>query len=675
MKKITLNILLLALMFGTLKAQNTEVEVHWATKVISFSSELTSVQYSSDQILGKPNVLPAGGQNPNAWSPDKPSKKEFIKVGFDEPLNLRQIAIAESHNPGAIYRVFAYDENDKEFLIHTFNPRTIPLKSRFLNIFVEKTPYKVHAVKIELDGAAVPDYFSIDAIAISDSDIPIASEIQIHQWVQAGLVVEMLDANINSEYKEYKPLLSPDGKVMYFSRKNHPDNVGGVNDDEDIWISRLDSAGNWTKAENAGTVLNNAGPNFVCSVTPDGKTVVMLVGNSYLDNGEMEAGVSISTLKDGEWTKPQTLVIENDYNYDEKANYFLSNSRDILIMSVLRDDSRGGRDLYVCFVKEDGKWTEPLNLGTDINTAADEGAPFLAVNDKTLYFSTNGFPGYGGTDIYRSERLDDTWTKWTEPKNLGPDINTEHEDLFFNMPEEGNYAYFSREDENGENSDIFRVEYPIFVKPVPMIAVKGTLLDKSTGEPIAATIIAEELPSGNEIARTSSDPATGDYEFLIPAGKNYTIRAEKEGFLSDTKNLDLREYDENSAKIDHEDLKLSPIKKDEVIVLNNIFFDFDNASFKESSTPELERLAKILHDNTTMTIEVSGHTDGIGNNNYNLRLSKRRAQSVYNYLIGQSISKARLKINYFGENKPIATNDTPEGRKLNRRVEFKITSE
>ncbi|MEQ8425575.1 MAG: OmpA family protein, partial [Cyclobacteriaceae bacterium] len=203
----------------------TSQVVQWGSKVIDFSSELTPVQYSAKQILGKPNVLPAGGQNPNAWTPDKPKRKEFIKIGFDNPIQLEQVAIAESYNPSGLLNVYFYDERDQEHLIHTFSPNSIPLQGRMLNIFVEKTPYKVAAVKLEFDGAALPDYFSIDAVGISDSPYPVIADISIPELLSKGLIVERLDESVNSDFSELNPLLSPDGKTLYFSRKNHPENI------------------------------------------------------------------------------------------------------------------------------------------------------------------------------------------------------------------------------------------------------------------------------------------------------------------------------------------------------------------------------------------------------------------------------------------------------------------
>jgi len=665
---------LLPLVFlASISFSSTAQVVQWASKVIEFSSELTPIQYSAKQTLGKPNVLPAGGQSPNAWAPDRPNRKEFLKLGYDKPISIRQIAIAESHNPSAIYRVFAYDQAGKEYLINTLNPMAIPLKGRMLNIFMEPTPYKVAAVKIEFDGGAVPDYYSIDAVAISDSNYPIIADIPTMQLLASGI----LDNNVNSEYKELNPLLSPDGKTLYFSRQNHPQNIGGVKDKEDIWYSELDSAGRWQLAQNLGA-LNNEGPNFINTikaVTPDGKSAIMvLLGNKYLDNGKMLAGVSISSNVGGVWSKPVALNIINDYNYAEKANYFLADNRKTLLMSVERDDSQGDRDLYVTFMNADSSWSEPVNLGDVVNSAGEESAPFLASDDKTLYFSSTGFSGYGGNDIYVTRRLDDTWTNWSEPENLGPEINSPLEDLFFNIPAASEFAYYSR-GLSETNADIFRVKLPIVKSPDTYVTVKGKVIDKTTGEPVAAKIVYERLPDGKDTGISQTDPETGEYEIRLPTGQLYGLRAEAVGKMSESQNLDLRNI--KSDQVIDKNFNLQPIgvatiAPNATIVLNNIFFDFDKATLKPESAPELDRLIAMLKEKSTMEVEISGHTDNTGPAAYNLSLSERRAKTVVAYIVRGGIPKERLTVQFFGETKPTDTNDTKEGRSKNRRVEFLI---
>ena len=651
--------------------------VQWASKVIDFSSELTPIQYSAQQALGQPNVLPAGGQNPGAWTPDKPKRAEFIKLGYATPMQIQQIAIAESYNPGALYKVYVYDEAGREYLVNTFNPMAVPLQGRMLNVFLDKTTYKVSAVKIEFDGSALPDYFSLDAVAISDSNIPIIANIDLPELLSKGLVVERLDTNVNSDFSEYNPLLSPDGKTLYFSRKNHPENVGGISDKEDIWYSELGADGKWSLAKNIGPQFNNNQPNFVntVSATPDGKAVVLLLGNKYLDKGKMLAGVSISSNVGGKWSDPKALEIEDDYNYNEKANYFLANTRKSLLMSVEREDTQGSRDLYVSFEKDDGKWTKPLNLGKSVNSVGEETAPFLASDDKTLYFSSNGFSGYGGSDVFMTKRLDETWTNWSPVENLGPDINTKLDDLFFNIPSTSEYAYYSR-GVTVDNSDIFRVKMPMFMTPDPIVIVRGKLVDSKTGQPIGAKIIYESLSDGKEVGTTYSDPLTGEYEIHLRGRQQHGVRAEAKDHISENQNLDLRNFTKDGTLVT-KNITLDPIgvalvEENTKINLNNIFFDFDKSILKQESFPELNRIVTLMKDKTTMQVEISGHTDPTGPEAYNLGLSERRAKAVSKYLVEKGIDLDRIKTTYFGETQLLDPSNTREANRKNRRVEFKI---
>jgi outer membrane protein OmpA-like peptidoglycan-associated protein len=389
----------------------------------------------------------------------------------------------------------------------------------------------------------------------------------------------------------------------------------------------------------------------------------------------MTAGVSISTNTGGEWTKPVALNITNDYNYNEKVNYFLTNNRQTLIMSVEREDSRGDRDLYVSFMKSDSVWTEPLNLGDVINTANEESAPFLASDDKTLYFSSKGFSGYGGSDIYVSRRLDDTWTNWSEPENLGPEINSPLEDLFFNIPASSEYAYYSR-GVTDTNTDIFRVKLPIVRSPDPWVTVRGKIIDAQTGKPLGAKIIYERLPDGKELGIAQSNPETGEFEIRLPGGHLYGVRAEAKDKISESQNLDLRNVTSDQVvelkEFDLNPIQVAAIQENITIVLNNVFFDFDKATLKPESFPELNRIVTLMKEKTGMQIEIAGHTDATGPEQYNLGLSERRAKSVIQYLKEKGIETGRLTVLYFGETKPADTNATKEGRKKNRRVEFKI---
>ena len=331
-------------------------QVNWADEVLEFSSEFGKRQYSVNQILGKPNVLPNLGASPNAWAPRKKGKLEFVKVGFKNPIRLQQIAIAETHNPGAIQEIFAYDIEGNEYLLNTFNAHYIPIQGRLFRFFFDKTPYEVAALKIVINGNLLTAHFGIDAIGVSDSNKPIAVEINVTDDVNNDYIPIVLGSNVNSEYNELRPLITPEANTLFFSRQNHPENTGGAKDDEDIWVSKRDSiTGEWMKAKNVGRPLNNNGPNFISSISADGQSMLLLLGNAYYSKNKMTQGISMSTKKeDDTWSKPKNLDILNDYNLSDKANYFLTNDMKTIVMSVERKDSQGDRDLYVIFFG--GRW-------------------------------------------------------------------------------------------------------------------------------------------------------------------------------------------------------------------------------------------------------------------------------------------------------------------------------
>lgn len=438
-------------------------ETQWASEVLYFSSELTDTEYSTKQLLGEPNVLPSGRESANAWTPDRENKDESITVRFANPMKVRQIVIAESYNPSAISIIHLLDTKYNKRLSVALEPEPLSVESRLLNIFIDETTYNVRALQIDIKGDAVPGFYSIDAIGISNSTIPVNGEINLVKGSDENISVSRLGDNINSDYREFRPLITPDGNTMFFSRQYHPENIGGTDDPEDIWYSEWNPVTHkWGKAKNIGRPLNNEGPNFVSSITPNGD---LLLGNQYMKNGKMMAGVSISYYKNRIRTAPKTLNIENDYNLSDNANYFLSNNGEVLLMSVTRGDTFGDRDIYVSFKKQNGDWSEPQNIGSTVNSAGVESSPFLTLDDKTLYFSSDGIAGYGGSDIYVTKRLDDSWKRWSKPENLGPEINSKQEDLYLNILGTGSYAYISKS-VGDDDFDIYRIKSTMFSSPL-----------------------------------------------------------------------------------------------------------------------------------------------------------------------------------------------------------------
>ncbi len=349
----------------------------------------------------------------------------------------------------------------------------------------------------------------------------------------------------------------------------------------------------------------------------------------------------------------------------------MANNRKVMIMSIERDDTYGYRDIYVSFAQSDGEWTEPKNIGNSVNTASEEAAPFLEEDMETLYFSSSGFAGYGGSDIYVTKRLDDSWTNWTEPENMGSGVNSENDDNYFNIPKIGKYGYLSKEVEE-DNADIFRFEKDqLYAEPIPpKVIVKGKVLDSKTGQPLAAVVIIEKLPDGTEVARVNTDPKTGEYQFELDYGSRYGYRAEVDGFIPVNQNLDLNEA--GKEKTISADLMMTPIEVEAIVVLNNIFFDFDKSELKTSSTPELDRVAGYFKDGQLKAIKVAGHTCDIGTDNYNQGLSKRRAQAVGRYLASRGVEAGKVDVKWYGEAQPAVPNTSEENRIKNRRVEFQI---
>lgn len=284
-------------------------------------------------------------------------------------------------------------------------------------------------------------------------------EINVAKNINTQIKAEALSSQVNTGYNEFGPMPTKDGKRLYFSRQGFPKNIGGA-DDEDIWYSEFnEETQSWKESVNIGPPLNNESPNFITGI---GRTAdTLLLANVYRKNGKGTAGVSISVMNGGEWSFPVPVNIEADYNLARRATYDVSHDRKTMVISQHKADTYGNLDLYVTFRNEHRKQqysgTESINLGDVINTPADETSPWLAYDGRTLYFSSDGHNGYGRMDLFKSVRLDETWTNWSKPENLGDGINSAYDDLAFNFNPKSRYAYFSRS-LSIQNSDIFRID-------------------------------------------------------------------------------------------------------------------------------------------------------------------------------------------------------------------------
>ena len=668
-------------------------ETEWASKVLNaspsyrdgflFKPGLRYGEYPAERLLGPPNVLPGNsGDSPNAWVPKKPDREVFVKVGFDRPMKIQQIAIAESRNPGALYQVFCYDSSDKEYLVATLDPAPINTEGRMFNLFIDPTDYEVQAVKLVLKGESVPGYNAIDAVAISSSSVPVRAHINVVAGLNPNIALEPLLGQIDSSTANISPMIAPDGNTIFFGRVS-PQNVGGIRDEQDIWYIERDGADSeWRAPQNIGRPLNNENSNYVSAVATDGDNYLLLLGNTYQEDGKMRNGVSISRRTESGWSIPVALNVADYYNDSDVANYFMSEDQRFLLMALERDDSQGVRDLYVCFNQGENIWSEPLNLGPKINTPDVESSPFLA-NDSTLYFSSRGFSGFGGEDVYVAYRKDDSWTQWSKPENLGPAINSEQDDTFFNVSIDDQYAFLTRGTPRGAN--MYRVRMPVFRgknAPRNHYLVKGLVYNVKNNMPVAAEVRITNGTDSVSVTNSTTGP-DGQFEVDLPPG-TYEIYAQKEGYAPTNREpVTLSDIDPDRDGVVFRDLYLSNdfsavnIREEltdnrRAIAGEEVLFELNSHQLGRGSYRQLKEVATFMQENPDITLQVEGHTCSRGTNSYNQQLSQQRAEAVAEYLARQGVAPARIVSVGYGEAKPLVNNSSEANRKLNRRVEFEV---
>jgi OmpA-OmpF porin, OOP family len=520
--------------------------------------------------------------------------------------------------------------------------------------------------------------FTSIAFTQTSFDTTAKPKAQKENIIHANTIVkiENLGFRVNSELAELRPTISADGNLLFFICENHPENTKyrSVPNSQDIWYSERDSAGKWQDAIHLGYPLNTMQYNAVYWVSPDNNRI--LIRGAFVEGAYVGKGVSICKLKkNGAWGEPNALQIKNYNRYDKGRQSGATMSHDGKTLLLYMSPEAGGinNDLYVCFLTNDGTWTEPKSLGKKISIPSyDEMTPYLASDGETLYFSSNRPGGSGDNDIWMTKRLDKSWEKWSDPVNLGEPINTDDWDAFFTLDAGGEYAYLTTKLKTLGESDIVRVKLLEREKPDPVVLVSGNVYNKKTGKPLSASLVYQTLPDGIEAGNGISNEGDGSFKIVLPYDKNYLIRAAADHFFAQSENLNLDSLIKVGYKEIHKDLYLAPIEIGQVVRLNNVFFDFDKSDLRPESFIELDNLVKILNENPGIEIEMSAHTDGKGSAEYNLKLSDNRATSVREYIVSKGIAPNRIVSQGYGETKPEASNDNDEGRQLNRRVEFKI---
>ncbi len=479
-----------------------------------------------------------------------------------------------------------------------------------------------------------------------------------------------MSSTINTPYDEYFPSITIDQRTMIFTRRIPIDNDRPyvlTNSQEDFFFSQYDGI-QWSQANNIGQIINTPGNEGAQCISADGKDLFFTA--CHREDGKGSCDLYHAKKIGDSWSKPTNMgEIINTPDWETQPS-FSSDGKTLYFVST-RKGGRGGMDIWKTVRNENGTWSIPKNLGDSINTIQNEGDPFIHPDDKTLYFSSTGHIGMGKSDIFISRKKEDG--SWGKARNLGYPINTYEDELGFFVSADGKTAYFSSSRGNpDENLDIFYFELYKEARPEKISYLKGTVYDKETEKKLLAEFELINLQNGKTVVQSKSDPVTGEFLVSLPLSNDYALNVSRSGYLFYSENFSIPDSAKNDLKPFHKDVPLQPIKEGEKLILRNVFFDHDKYELKPASKIELDKLVALLTSNPQMQIEIGGHTDNTGNSTYNQTLSNQRAGSVHDYLVSQGIEPERLSYKGYGEDEPIDTNNTEDGRANNRRTEIKI---
>ena len=476
--------------------------------------------------------------------------------------------------------------------------------------------------------------------------------------VDKDVKVVSIGNSINSATgQEFAPFISADDKSLYFTGRYRKDSLGG----EDIYVSRKDAKGRWGKAHIISEINTERGNESLEAISADG-TTMLLFKNGFIYSSEKTA--------DG-WSMPVKLSDNINISTWQADVMITSDGQAMLFAAVskIKSEVVASTNIFVSVLDSKGNWGKPIDLGPVINTPGTDRAPFLHPDMKTLYFSSDRHSTLGRGDVFVSTRLsDDCWDCWSEPVNMGKEINTIKNDLWYKISTDGKKAYFSNNDE------IFTMNIPNRMKPNMVATISGKLTDKDN-KPVNSEIRWEDLQSGETVGRSKTDPTNGQFFIVLPLGKIYGYYVDNDSYFPISNSIDLRKED-TIVKVENDISLVSyeqMIEEGMAVPINNLFFNTAKSDLLPYSIPELRRVAEIIKSKK-LSVEIAGHTDNVGEDDMNQRLSEQRAQAVKDFLVGEGCSPQKLKTIGYGSTRPVASNKTEEGRKQNRRVELRFVS-
>lgn len=469
---------------------------------------------------------------------------------------------------------------------------------------------------------------------------------------------------INTFPLQYFPVLTADERTIFFTRR-----LGNAfHHDEDIYMAEKDENGQWQSPVPISPNINSQFNEGTCTISADGRMLIFTTCEGRKGFGSCDLYLSV---KDGdEWSVPVNLGPQINSRYWESQPSLSADGRTLYFVSD-RPGGQGKRDIWMSELDENNQWKPARNLGPGINTADDEVSPFIHVNGFTLFFASKGHPGMGGFDLYSAERKNNTWST---PVNLGYPINTHDDQISLFVSTDGKRGYYSYETASGARNNrslLYMFEFP----PELQIArrsnyLKGNVYNAENKEPLNASIELIDLETDTLVSRFVTDAITGGFFTILTEGKRYGLFVESKGFLYESRSFDLESVAPEEPVI--ENFYLRPVKKGSITKLSNVFFETNQYQLTADSRTELDKVVRFLKENPAVRIEISGHTDDVGQESFNLELSEKRAASVRQYLLQNEIEEGRIKAKGYGKSRPVAPNTNDENRALNRRIEFEI---
>lgn len=475
-------------------------------------------------------------------------------------------------------------------------------------------------------------------------------------WDKAGdIIFTPFDSDINTPQHESLGRWTLDGQKMVFTRL--------VFDQEDIFFASYDTTARiWSIEDFTYNSPLNEGAH---ALSPDGNYLIFTSCNRQ--DGIGSCDLYLSFKDKGQWSKPTDMgPAFNSNSWDGQPCFGLDGLT--LFYSSSRPGGMGGRDIWYVYQIAEGRWSNPINAGSAINTADDEESPFVHFDGQTIYFMRNGKEGLGGYDLYISRKGIDG--KWQKAENLGTPINSGADEGALTLHPDGKRAIITRMTDTAKN-DLFEFELPIKFRAAPLQALRVTITDQVTAQPVRARVELFEISKQDTIRMSQWADNDGHISAVTCKNVSYGVMASADGYIMYSASLDA-----DTSVMRHLDIRMIPLaaSEEKVIVLQNVFFETGSAELLPTSEPELNKLLWTLRKNTQLQIEIRGHTDNVGDEKENQALSEARAKAVYQYLTGRGIEAARLSYKGYGETQPIADNNTPEGRRQNRRTEFSVTA-